>query len=216
MEKNFDDEEFDDEDFDEDSDFDVVAEELDRIAELEAEYIETRDPQCLITVARSYNSLAEVFLESEESYTSDYYLYKKKAAEKYNQIWEITEQPNALLFAALFYECANEHGKAAEALKTIKKNLSTGDVLFFLDRKVLDIVDTLINGSVKKAERMITINADSLDTIALKEIRGTYTYLLHKEQEKKAKKERKSGEGSNQKGSKKRWKINLPKKKENN
>ena len=51
MEKNFDDEEFDDEDFDEDSDFDVVAEELDRIAELEAEYIETRDPQCLITVS---------------------------------------------------------------------------------------------------------------------------------------------------------------------
>lgn len=205
-----------------DSDFDVVGQELEEIAELEKEFQETQDTQCAIQIARKYNSLAEVFLETEEGYTEEYYKYKKKAAEYYRAIWEATEQPNALLFAALFYECANEHGKAAECLKTIKLSKGINDVAFFLDEEVLKIVDTLINGNIKKAEKIIQAKSGSLDHMVAKELNNTLKFLQYKqglkEDAKKGKRsEPKSSQLQDENDSqsatgKKRWKLKLKRK----
>ncbi len=204
-----------------DSDFDVIGKELEEIAELEKEFQETKDSQCAIQLARKYNSLAEVFLESEEEYTEEYYKYKKKAAEYYRAIWETTEQPNALLFAALFYECANEHGKAAECLKTIKLSKGINDVSFFLDEEVLKMVDVLINGNFKKAEKIILTKSEKLDHLVAKELQNTLRFMQYKQDLKEGKQKQKQKNAvpdsmesqlSDSSKGKKRWKLQLKRK----
>ena len=199
-----------------DSDFDVVAQELEDIARLEKEYQETHDTQCLIQIARRYNALAEVFLETEESYTSEYFEYKKKAAEYFTKIWDSTDQPNALLFASLFYECANEHGKAAECLKIIKNSKGTGDVSFFLDNEVLKVVDSLINGPIKKAEKMVESKSEDIDYMVAKEIKNTLQFLQYKQEIKEKSQDKTKNKDKNKNSTKfddssnkKRWKIKL-------
>ncbi len=202
-----------------DSDFDVIGQELEEIAELEKEFQETKDTQCAIQIARKYNSLAEVFLETEEGYTDEYYKYKKKAAEYYRAIWDATEQPNALLFASLFYECANEHGKAAECLKTIKLSKGINDVAFFLDEEVLKIVDTLINGNLKKAEKMVQTKSGALDHMVAKELHNILQFLKYKQSLKEGTQNKKGSDpistdsqDTQSVTGKKRWKLQLKRK----